>query len=92
MERLSRRHASGLKDHGSVREGVYAATSYEGVEAHDARLKQERERLMPLVYCGACRHTPGITARAERADTQVRQPLEKALYRNVVFRRRTAPQ
>jgi hypothetical protein len=33
----------GLKQHGAVREGVYAATGYEGVEAHDARLKSERE-------------------------------------------------
>jgi Aromatic-ring-opening dioxygenase LigAB, LigA subunit len=33
----------GLKKHGAVREGVYAATGYEGVEAHDARLKQGRE-------------------------------------------------
>ena len=36
---------------------------------------------MPLVYCGACSHAPGITARAERADTLQRQALEKALYR-----------
>ena len=28
---------------GAVREGVYAATGYEGVAAHDARLKSERE-------------------------------------------------
>ena len=38
------RMRQGLKDHGPVREGVYAATGYEGVEAHDARLKQEREK------------------------------------------------
>ena len=37
------RMRQGLLDHGSVREGVYAATGYEGVEAHDARLKAERE-------------------------------------------------
>jgi len=37
------RMRQGLKDHGPVREGVYAATGYEGVEAHDARLKTERE-------------------------------------------------
>lgn len=37
------RMRQGLKVHGQVREGVYAATGYEGVEAHDARLKQERE-------------------------------------------------
>jgi len=37
------RMRQGLKRHGRVREGVYAATGYEGVEAHDARLKQERE-------------------------------------------------
>ena len=36
---------------------------------------------MPLVYCGACSHAPGITARAERADTQSRQALESALHR-----------
>lgn len=33
----------GLAMHGAVRDGVYAATGYEGVEAHDARLKRERE-------------------------------------------------
>jgi hypothetical protein len=38
------RMRQGLKQHGQVREGVYAATGYEGVEAHDARLKQEREK------------------------------------------------
>ena len=37
------RMRQGLRDHGQVREGVYAATGYEGVEAHDARLKRERE-------------------------------------------------
>ena len=37
------RMRQGLKKHGQVREGVYAATGYEGVEAHDARLKRERE-------------------------------------------------
>ncbi len=37
------RMRQGLEKHGQVREGVYAATGYEGVEAHDARLKQERE-------------------------------------------------
>ncbi len=35
------RHGPG--EHGQVREGVYAATGYEGVEAHDARLKRDRE-------------------------------------------------
>ncbi|HZP99964.1 MAG TPA: hypothetical protein VFB13_10530 [Reyranella sp.] len=40
LERM--RH--GLAKHGQVREGVYAATGYEGVEAHDARLKAEREK------------------------------------------------
>src|SRR4051794_28355586 len=35
------RMRQGLKTHGQVREGVYAATGYEGVEAHDARLKNE---------------------------------------------------
>ena len=38
------RMRQGLKDHGQVREGVYAATGYEGVEVHDARLKHEREK------------------------------------------------
>ena len=38
------RMRQGLRQHGQVREGVYAATGYEGVEAHDARLKSERER------------------------------------------------
>ena len=37
------RMRQGLLEHGPVREGVYAATGYEGVEAHDARLKAERE-------------------------------------------------
>jgi hypothetical protein len=37
------RMRQGLKAHGPVREGVYAATGYEGVDAHDARLKQARE-------------------------------------------------
>ena len=37
------RMRQGLKAYGPVREGVYAATGYEGVEAHDARLKAERE-------------------------------------------------
>ena len=38
------RMRQGLKTHGAVREGVYASTGYEGVDAHDARLKQEREK------------------------------------------------
>ena len=37
------RMRQGLTAHGPVREGVYAATGYEGVEAHDARLKMARE-------------------------------------------------
>lgn len=37
------RMRQGLTEHGPVREGVYAATGYEGVDAHDARLKAERE-------------------------------------------------
>lgn len=37
------RMRQGLREHGPVREGVYAATGYEGVEAHDVRLKAERE-------------------------------------------------
>ena len=36
---------------------------------------------MPLVYCGACSHAPGMTGRAERADTQTRQALESAFRR-----------
>ena len=37
------RMRQGLKLHGAVREGVYAATGYEDVEAHDVRLKRQRE-------------------------------------------------
>jgi hypothetical protein len=37
------RMREGLKQHGQVREGVYASTGYEGIEAHDARLRAERE-------------------------------------------------
>src|SRR5260221_5398884 len=37
------RMRQGLQTHGAVREGVYAATGYEGFEAHDARLKRQRE-------------------------------------------------
>jgi len=33
----------GLAKHGPVREGVYAATGYEGIEAHDARLRAGKE-------------------------------------------------
>jgi len=36
---------------------------------------------MPLVYCGACSHAPGITARAERADPAKRAALEGAFRR-----------
>jgi aromatic ring-opening dioxygenase catalytic subunit (LigB family) len=36
---------------------------------------------MPLVYCGACSHAPGMTGRAERADTQTRQALDSAFRR-----------
>jgi 2,3-dihydroxyphenylpropionate 1,2-dioxygenase len=36
---------------------------------------------MPLVYCGACSHAPGMTGRADRADTQTRQALESAFRR-----------
>jgi aromatic ring-opening dioxygenase catalytic subunit (LigB family) len=36
---------------------------------------------MPLVYCGACSHAPGITARAERADPAKRAALEAAFGR-----------
>jgi hypothetical protein len=38
------RMRQGLKTHGAVREGVYASTGYEGVDAHDTRLKSEREK------------------------------------------------
>ncbi len=34
---------------------------------------------MPLVYCDACSHAPGITARAARADTQTLHALHNAL-------------
>ncbi len=33
----------GLAKHGPVREGVYAATGYEGIEAYDARLRAGKE-------------------------------------------------
>jgi aromatic ring-opening dioxygenase catalytic subunit (LigB family) len=46
---------------------------------------------MPLVYCGACSHAPGITARADRADTQSRQALEGALRRMGADIRATRP-
>src|ERR1700741_3259731 len=36
---------------------------------------------MPMVYVGACSHAPGITARADRADTQTRQALPNALHK-----------
>ncbi|MBX9943361.1 MAG: hypothetical protein K2Y40_04705 [Reyranella sp.] len=36
---------------------------------------------MPLVYCGACSHGPGITARADRADPAKRDALYTALRR-----------
>lgn len=37
------RMRQGLREHGPVRDGVYAATGYEGVEVHEARLRAERE-------------------------------------------------
>ena len=46
---------------------------------------------MPLVYCGACSHAPGITGRAERADTQTRQALEGAFRRMGDEMRATGP-
>jgi aromatic ring-opening dioxygenase catalytic subunit (LigB family) len=46
---------------------------------------------MPLVYCGACSHAPGITARADRADTQTRQALESAFRRMGDDIRATSP-
>ena len=33
----------GLVTHGPVREGVYATTGYEGIEAHDANLASRRD-------------------------------------------------
>ena len=33
--------AAGIDQHGPVREGVYAVTGYEGIDAHAARLGQE---------------------------------------------------
>lgn len=35
------RMRDGISEHGPVREGVYAVTGYEGVDAHAARLGQE---------------------------------------------------
>ena len=32
----------GLREHGPVRAGVYAATGYEGIDAHESRLSAER--------------------------------------------------
>ena len=37
------RMRDGLTTHGPVREGVYATTGYEGIDAHDAELSQRRE-------------------------------------------------
>ncbi len=37
------RMSDGLTEHGPVREGVYAVTGYEGVEAHTASLSDERK-------------------------------------------------
>ncbi|MBM3645591.1 MAG: aromatic ring-opening dioxygenase subunit LigA [Alphaproteobacteria bacterium] len=37
------RMRDGLTAHGPVRAGVYAATGYEGIAAHDARLAAERQ-------------------------------------------------
>lgn len=37
------RMRDGLTEHGPVREGVYAVTGYEGVEAHTASLSAERK-------------------------------------------------
>jgi hypothetical protein len=36
-----RQLAAGIEEHGPVREGVYAVTGYEGVDAHAASLDQE---------------------------------------------------
>jgi 2,3-dihydroxyphenylpropionate 1,2-dioxygenase len=36
---------------------------------------------MPLVYCGACSHGPGITGRADRADAKMRDALHGAMRR-----------
>jgi len=46
---------------------------------------------MPLVYCGACSHAPGMTGRAERADSQTRQALESAFRRMGDEMRATRP-
>ena len=37
------RMRDGIETHGPVREGVYAMTGYEGVDAHTERLRDERE-------------------------------------------------
>ena len=34
----------GLREHGPVRAGVYAATGYEGLDAHESRLSAERTK------------------------------------------------
>jgi hypothetical protein len=37
------RMRDGIDEHGPVREGVYAMTGYEGVDAHNARLRQQND-------------------------------------------------
>ena len=71
--------------HGPVREGVYAMTGYEGVDAHTSALGQrgraaqgvgdEGSRMMPLVFAGVCSHAPGIRSRYEQADPTLREAL-----------------
>ena len=81
----------GIATHGPVREGVYAMTGYEGVDAHAARLGQAshavdgrrrqtepRRTSMTLVYVGVCSHAPGITGRADQADPEVRDAFYAA--------------
>ena len=43
----------GLRKYGPVREGVYTLKGYEGVEAHDARLRARRARAQTQPKAGA---------------------------------------
>ena len=71
----------GITTYGPVREGVYAMTGYDGVDAAPpaAPLTDCDGPLMPLVFAGVCSHAPGITGRADRADPAVRDDFYAAL-------------
>ena len=72
----------GITTYGPVREGVYAMTGYDGVDARAAPAAPPpiaTGPLMPLVFAGVCSHAPGITGRADRADPAVRDDFYAAL-------------